>query len=284
MLRDFWQNFVHQNSASPPDPAPLLAAIQNAAVQHGSPEARERVYGELLNDWLWICVPELPTGGQHGMMTVPEGPGMKISVSTPTNAKGVRVLPAFTDVPALANYDPNSPHIALPAIELFKMALQLGVAEVVINTFDPIRRPIRPGGTVTCREFEALAQGMIPRATADGKGQVLTAKRAMRVAIGGCKTPVNPDVKVRLQQIAKQFAELKSIYRYQMMYIETKTVNEVFGLVCNAQGKDFQEIVSALMSGVQPLLKPNQSVDFTQLHSEQLPTIQKHAELVYTHD
>jgi hypothetical protein len=281
MFKEFLQKLSHKPSKSPPDPAPLLAAIESAAAKDDSPEARERVYRELLNSWLWICVPELANGGQPGMMTVTAGPGMKISVATPTNARGVRVLPVFTDVTALANYDPNSPQTALPAIELFKMALQLGVAEIVINAFDPIRKPIRPGGTVTRREFEPLAAGMIPKSTPDGKGQVLTAKRAMQVAIGRCKIPVNPDIKVRLQQAAKQCPELNKIFRYQMLYIETKTVNEVFGLVCNARENRFREIVSVLMSSIQPSLKPNQHVDFTQLRADQLSIIQKHGELLY---
>ena len=207
--------------------------------------------------------------------------GINIQVNTPNNAKGVRVLPAFTDIEALANYDPNSLHMALPAIEIFKMAVQLRVGEGVVNAFDPVRKPIRSGGTVTQREFEALAQGMIPKPTLDGKGQVPTAKKPVQVQIGNCDAPMSHDVKTRLQAEARQFVELSKIYRYQMRYVETGTQSEVFGLVCYAQGTRFQEIVTTLMSAIQPFLAQNQYVDFTQLCSDQLPIIEKHGELVY---
>lgn len=262
-----------------PDPQPLLDAMHNAAISHDSPDARERVYRAFLKSWLWICVPELPDGWKPGMTTLEAG--MKIGVATPTNARGVKVLPAFTDPKALANYDPNTPQIALPAIEVFKMALRLGVGEVLVNAFDPIRKPIRPGGNVTRREFEALAQGMVPKRSVDGKAQVLTVNKPVQVQIGNCKAPVTVEIKTRLQEAAGQFPELSKVYRYRMRYVETGTESEVFGLVCNAQGERFQQIVSTLGSTIQPLLAADNYVDFTQLRADQLPAIQKHAEVVY---
>jgi SseB protein N-terminal domain len=110
--------------------------MHNAALQRESPEARDLVYREFLKSWLWICVPELPDGWKPGVTTIREG--INIQVNAPNTAKGVRVLPALTDIEALANYDPNSPHMALPAIEIFKMAVQLRVGEVVVNAFDPV--------------------------------------------------------------------------------------------------------------------------------------------------
>jgi SseB protein N-terminal domain len=207
--------------------------------------------------------------------------GFNIHVNTPNNAKGIRVLPAFTDAEALANYDPNSPHIALPATEIYKIAVQLRVGEVVVNAFDPVRKPIRSGGTVTRREFEALAQGMIPEPTLDGKGQILTARMPIQVQIGSCRIPMNPDAKSRLQAEASQFLELSKVYRYQMRYVEIGTQSEVFGLVCYAQGARFQQIVTTLMSAIQPFLAQDQYVDFTQLRSEQMPLIEKHGETIY---
>lgn len=279
MFKNFLETLTHKRSSSLPNPQPLLAAMHNAALQHDSPEARERVYREFLRSWLWVCVPELPDGSKSGLTTVREG--MNIAVNTPTNAKGVRVLPAFTDVEALANYDPNSPQMAFAAIEVFKMAVQLGVAEVIVNAFDPVRKPIRPGGTLTRREFEALAQGMIPSPTPDGKGQVLKVNRPVQIQIAACSASMGRDAQTKLQAEASQFTELSKIYRYRMRYVETGTQSEVFGLVCDPQGARFQEIVAALMSAIQPFVSPDQYVDFTQLRPDQLPVIQKHGELVY---
>jgi hypothetical protein len=279
MFKDLLQNFTTKKTASLPDPQPLLDAMHNAAISHDSPEARERVCQALLKSWLWVCVPELPDGWKPGMRALQAG--MKITIATPTNAKGIKVLPAFTDPEALANYDPNTPQMAFPAVEVFKMALRLGAGEVLVNAFDPIRKPIRPGGNLTRREFEALAQGMVPKRTADGRGQVLTVKKTIQIQIGSCKAPLGVDVKTRLQATAGQFSELSKIFRYRMRYVETGTESEVFGLVFNEQGGRFDQLVETLGSTIQPLLPPNHYVDFTHLRADQLPTIQKHAEVIY---
>lgn len=267
------------NSGSPPPSAePLLDAMQRVAVQD-TPQAREVVYAEFLKSWLWICVPELPDGFRPGMTTL--ATGMKISVATPNNTKGVRVLPAFTDLEALRNYDPNTPQLALPATEVFKMAVQLAVGGIMINPFDPVRKPIRPGGNLTRREFEALAAGMIPTPTLDGSGQVLTAKKSVQIQIAPCTTPMNSEIKSRLQAAARQFANLSRIYRYRMRYVETGSESEVFGVICDAQGDELREIITHLMSSIKPSIAPDHYVDFIVLHPEQLLAVQNHSELVY---
>jgi SseB protein N-terminal domain len=257
-----------QPSASPPNPEPLLQAMHTVAL-NDTPENRGKLYREFLNSWLWICVTELPKDLKSGITTL--STGMNIPVPTPNNAKGNRVLPAFTDPTALAKYDPNSPHLAFPALEVFKMALQLQVAEVVVNPFDPIREPIRPGGIVTRREFEAMAQGMIPERTSDGKGQVLRVQTPTKIQIGRCKTPVSSEMRAQLRIAAATFPELHKIFRYQMRFSVTGAQKEVFGLVCSAQASRFQEIVSSLMASVQPLLDPGRYVDFTALRADDIP-------------
>lgn len=239
MFKDLLRKFTTKTSPSLPDPQPLLKAMHDAALLRDSAEARERVYQEFLKSWLWVCVPELPDGWKPGVTTLKAG--MKIPAATRTNAKGVNVLPAFTDAEALANYDPNTPHIAFPATEVFKMAVRLAVGEVLVNAFDPVRKPIRPGGNLTRREFEALAQGMVPKRTPDGKGQVMTVKKPVQIQIGSCKVPINSDIKTRIQATSSQFPELSKIYRYRMRYVETGTESEVFGLVCHAQDGRFEQ-------------------------------------------
>lgn len=247
--------------------------------ENDTPASRVRVYREFLNSWLWLCVPELPDGWKPGMTMLPAG--MKISVVTPNNAKGDKVLPVFTEPAALANYDPNTPHLAFPAIEIFKMAVKLGVGEIMVNPFDPVRKPIRAGGTLTHREFEALALGMIPKQRSDGKGQVLTVEKPVKVQVGRCKDTLSAEVKSRLVEMAEHFPELEQIFRYRMRYVETGTESKVFGLVCSVKGDRFHEIVGNLMSNIQPLLIPDEYVDFTSLRMADMPLIRNHGELVY---
>jgi len=265
-------------SISLPDPKPFLQAMHTVAL-NDTPENRGKLHREFLNSWLWICVTELPEGWKPGMTTV--SAGMTIPVATPNNARGSRVLPVFTDPAALANYDPNTPSMAFPAVEIFKIALQLGVGEVVVNPFDPVRKPNRPGGIVTRREFEALAQGLVPQRTPDGKGQVLTVQKPTQIQIGRCKTPASSEIKIQLVTTAAKFPEVEKIFRYQMRFVETGAQSEVLGLVCSVKPDRFQQIASSLMSSIQPLIAPGHPVDLTVVRPADMPVMQKHGEVVY---
>jgi hypothetical protein len=261
-----------------PDPKPLLQAMHVVAL-NDTPENRGNLYREFLNSWVWICVNELPEGWKPGMTTV--SAGMTIPVVTTNNAKGNRVLPAFTDPAALANYDPNTPSVAFPAVEIFKIALQLGVDDVLVNPFDPVRKPIRPGGIVTRREFEALAQGLIPQRTPDGKGQVLTVQKPTQIQIGRCKTPISSEIKSQLVATAAKLPEVEKIFRYQVRFVDTGAQSEVIGLVCSVKPDRFQQIATSLMSSIQPLIAPGHYIDLTVVRPGDMPLMQKHGEVVY---
>jgi SseB protein N-terminal domain len=261
-----------------PDPKSLLLAMDTVA-KNDAPDSRVRLYREFLKSWLWFCVPELPDGLKAGMTVVPTG--MNILVATPLNAKGEKVLPVFTEPRALANYDPNSPYLALPGVEIFKMALKLGVVVVVVNPFDPLRKPLFAGGTLSRREVEALAQGMIPERTPDGKGQVLVVQKGTQVQIGRCPDPISGEIKARLESTAARLPELQRIVRYRMRYVDTGAVSEVFAVDCSACGDRFHEIMSNLMSCIQPCLAPDHYVDFTKLSPSNMRLAQSQSELVY---
>jgi len=280
MLKKLLGLFAGSNkqSASPPNPEPLLKAM-NAVAREDSPGNRTNLYRQFLNSWLWFCVPEFPEGWKAGMTVAPAG--MQISVATPNNAKGDKVLPVFTDPEALANYDPNSPNMAFPAPEVFKMAMKIGVDEVVVNPFDPIRKPIRAGGAVTRREFEALAQGMIPQFTPDGTGQVLTVQKPTQVQIGSCKVPASAELKAKLGATAMQYPELERIFRYRMRYVETETVSDVYGLVCSMKDERFHIMTRELMSAIRPFIAQNEYVDFLTVDESRMELMQKYGEVVY---
>lgn len=262
--------------SSLPDPQPLIKAMHTLALKD-TPDTRTVVYQEFLKAWLWICVQEIPKSFKEGMSTL--AAGTNISVVTPTNAKGVRVLPSFTDQAALANYDPNTPNLALPAREVFKMALNLGVGEIVVNAFDPIRKPIRPGGTITRREYEALANGLAPQP--QGTAQALRIEKGTQIQVGGCPTPIPSEMKQQIVAAADHFPEVIRIFRYRMRYVETGTISEVLGVLCEPTSSRFAEIAKAILSGIQPLIPEGQHVDLIQLGQSNLPIIRNHGEMVY---
>lgn len=136
----------------------LLAAMRELALKE-SPRNRERVYSALLAAKFLLPTPEL--SGPPGLW-IADG-RRSIKLIGVKNRSGMEVTPAFTDDEALRNWDPNTPSVALNALDFFQLIVPLPFSEVIINPFDPVRRMIRPGGHVTRPEFEALAAGRMPR-------------------------------------------------------------------------------------------------------------------------
>jgi hypothetical protein len=273
----FRRSTVSETADSLPNPEPLLLAM-NTVAQRDTPDNRTKLYREFLNSWLLLCVPELPQDSKVGMSVLASG--MNISVATRVNANGDKVLPVFTDQAALANYDPNSPYLAFPAVEAFKIALRIGTVEVVVNSFDPVRKPIRVGGTLMLRELEALAQGMIPKPMLNGRGQVLVIPKGTELQIGPCQVPIRAEVKSRVEATAVTLPEVARIFRYGMKYVETGTESEVFAVECSAADSRVDEIMTSLMSCIQPLLASGQHVDFTKFPAN-MTQVQSRLELVY---
>ena len=73
---------------------------------------------------------------------------------------------AFTDEEALRNWNKTIPWIALQGTAFFQAVDSTEAEEIVINPYEPENpnsKMIRPGGRVTRWEFEALAEGRIPK-------------------------------------------------------------------------------------------------------------------------
>lgn len=262
--------------SSLPDPQPLTDAMHTVASKD-TPDNRMELYQQFLKSWLWICVQEIPEGFKAGMGKL--AAGTNISVVTPANAKGIRVLPAFTDQAALANYDPNTPNIALPAGEVFKMAVTLDVAEIAVNAFDPVRKPIRTGGTIKRREFEALAKGNIPQP--QRAVEQVTIQRETRIQVGGCPTPIMQEMKRQIVAAAARFSEVSKIFRYRMRYVESGTISEVLGVFCDPSTARFPEIAKAILSSIQSLLAKGQQIDLTEVRQTNMALMSQHGELIY---
>jgi type III secretion system (T3SS) SseB-like protein len=121
-----------------------------------TPENRIRVHSTLLASVLLVPVPEIPEGLGPGVQTA-KAP-VPVQLTGIVDAHNVRITPAFTDIEALRNWDPNTPYSGIKALELFRLVLTTDIQAIIVNPFDPIRKMIRPGGRVTGSEIEILGR------------------------------------------------------------------------------------------------------------------------------
>jgi SseB protein N-terminal domain len=263
-----------------PDPQPLLRAIE-AIAKADNPGSRGDVYREMLNAWFWFCVPELPEGWKLGMAIVTSAP-TQIAIPFRTNAAGEKIWPVFTDPAALANYDPNTPHMALSAKEIFQMAVNTGVEKIVINPYDPVRKPIRAGGTVTRSEFLALSEGRIPKTNPPSRGEPRKIPAGTEVAIGRSANPLSEALRKGIIAAGAQCPEVEKIYRYHMVVGRSGPGSDVLAILSDVKSEEqFSAVVARLMAVIQPLLPPDQFFDITRIPASNVAFVEKNAELLY---
>lgn len=138
--------------------AQLCTAMHASALKDNA-ESRLRLYEEFLRSELFLPVIEYPKL---------DSPTTNLQMSLPTDREGKVFCPAFTDVEALKNWDPNTPFVQIKAPALFQVVAGMPVQRIVINPYDPIRKMLRPGGTLFPVEYKVLAQGLIPSPSSGG--------------------------------------------------------------------------------------------------------------------
>lgn len=275
----FGQLSSSKAAAQPPDPRPLLQAIEEIA-RADNPNSRANVYRQMLSAWFWFCVPELPEGSKAGLFVAQRE--LQIPIQLGSNAKGEKIFPVFTDPVALANYDPNSPHMALPSKEVFKIALDSDVALLVINPHDPIRKRIRPGGTVTRGELTSLAEGVIPEAGPDEKGQTLQIPAGTQVLVGRSALPLGDAIRDQIKRVGAQFPEVEKIFRYRIVLPQSGKGSDILAILSNVKNEEeFRSIVTTLMSAIQPLLDTGQYMDLTRVTQSNRAVVEEHGEILY---
>jgi hypothetical protein len=263
-----------------PDPQPLLRAIEAIAKADNS-GTRGNIYREMLNAWFWFCVPELPEALKSGN-TIVKSP-TQIAMTVTANAAGETIWPVFTDPAALANYDPNTPHMAMSAKEVFRMAVNTGVAKIVINPYDPVRKPIRPGGSVTRSEFVALSEGRIPKANPPTRAEPRNIPAGAEVAIGRSANPLSEALRKGINTAGAQCPEVEKIYRYHMVVGRSGPGSDVLAILCDVKNDEqfSSAVVASLMAVIQPLLPPGQFLDITRIPPSNVAFVEKNAELLY---
>jgi hypothetical protein len=135
-----------------------LVQAMDAVLDADNPENRKKMYEVLLTSRLLIPTPELPAHSNQDN-------DVKVDFPWITDKWGRKLIPVFTDIEVLRNWDPNTPMLAFQAQTFFKLTLKYGpgIQGVVINPIAPnATKMIRPMAIIASGEFEVLARGAIP--------------------------------------------------------------------------------------------------------------------------
>lgn len=237
----------------------LVLAMHELALKE-NPENRKNLYEALLGAMLLIPVPEIPSGLGPGLQTTKTNVQLKF---TPILDRDKRqVAPAFTDVEALQNWDPNTPYVGLKAQEFFRLVMGTDFHAIVINPFDPIRKMIRPGGRVTRAELDLLSKGIAPTRVGPS-GVQFQLKSNERVAIGIPVKRPSSSVETSLRNKASELPEIGELYLFQMA-TQVGSTHTVIGIELNKTVPRAleDEIARTLGAYIQAKLESGQSLDF----------------------
>src|SRR5438874_7020483 len=154
--------FGRQSEEEPVDNTRLLRAMHELAIRDSN-GTRKKLYELFLDCQFYIPVPELPDRlRQPDPAQKQVSEPLRIGLRGFLDRDGGKTTPAFTDLEALQNWDPNTPYLIIRSKPYFQMVRGTEFEQIAINPFDPIRKMLRPGGFITRREFEALAEGWVP--------------------------------------------------------------------------------------------------------------------------
>lgn len=185
-----------------------------AVAHHDSPETRRILYESMLKTWFLVPTRD-ESADKPGFHDLQENTAASFSLEH--DSAGQLVAVAFTDEEALRNWNKSIPWIALQGTGFFQAVLSTEAAEIVINPFepeDPASKMIRPGGTVTRWEFEALAEGRHP---SDESTEEQDAA-AKSVLVTMPKHMPSAEIFKALATAAKTFPEVIGIYFAQLIY------------------------------------------------------------------
>ena len=144
----------HSGDLSAPTNPALLDAMRAVAL-NDSPEARQTLYRELSAATFLLPQPEPPAGEAPGLSWYRKG--QPFAALAERDLQGRLVLPVFTDTTALFAWaPPEASYVAMPALALFALMLEVRADIIVINVAGPT------GGELTPGEARILAQGGIP--------------------------------------------------------------------------------------------------------------------------
>lgn len=242
------------------DNAPLLRAIQNVA-STDSPQNRDKLYRLLLDCVLFVPVREIPETLRQAANHA--GLPCDIALQQLRDKEQRAVTPAFTDAPALRNWDPNTPFLGIRAREYFRMVKSTEISAILINPFDPIRKMLRPGGRIARFEFEALAEGLVPGRLDPSGGLHMTFAEGKTAHIQTPAKPLPGNILEALVASGRKTTEIKELYLFEMG-ADASDARSVIGIDLARQIDDagLRQVLRTLAEAVHPLLAGRNFLDF----------------------
>jgi hypothetical protein len=239
---------------------PVLIRAMYQVATSDTPENRMRVHSALLASVLLVPVPEIPAGLGPGVQTA-KAP-VPVQLTGIVDAHNVRITPAFTDIEALRNWDPNTPYFGIKALELFRLVLTTDIQAIIVNPFDPIRKMIRPGGRVTRSEIEILARGVAPTEIGHNTAE-FRLNAGERFFFGLPANPPSDVIQELLRKEASAFPAIAELYYFQMA-TERGGSHTVIGIDLGGTLTRTQQqgTIRSLGETVRTTLKSTESLDF----------------------
>jgi SseB protein N-terminal domain/SseB protein C-terminal domain len=264
------------------DNRPLLTAM-DAVAHDDSQEKRQHLYRTLLDVIFLVPVPEVPANLKRGPAVTTTTEPLRLPLLRDSN--GNKFIPVFSDLEALRNWDPNAPYIGLHSVDLFKTALSSDVDHIAINLFDPIRKMIRSGGTVTRQEFQLLAGGQIPSGVV-GKAIAFDLKPGQRLAMGIPAQEPKQEIMEALLSTAKTIEIISAIYLAQIGSQQNqKWISQtLLGIQLSKAGvtpEQKEKIVKHLIDCIHPRLGQHEFLDFMFVEGALGQQVKSHGKLLY---
>jgi len=258
---------------------PDLVQAMNEIASNDNPDNRKRLYNALLVSMLWIPVPEVPRELRPGLNTTKAA--VQLQVTGITDSNGIRLAPAFTDSEALRTWDPNTPHLAIKAQDLFRFVVETNLQGIIINPFDPIRKMIRPGGRINRDEVDLLAKGVVPIRAGPNLVQ-FQFRGNQKVAVGRPAHPPSMTVEQLLSAAAFDLPEIAELYIFQMT-IQAGLSSAVVGInLGSAASKGRQDEIANIMGrAVRAELKTGESLDFMFLNGSLREQVRNIGKAIY---
>jgi hypothetical protein len=248
--------------AQPPR-AENLAFVQaiDAVARLDSAENRQTLYEAMSKAWFLVPTNQIPAAGTLGKQVVQSD--TRVSIPIIRDAKGKNVVPAFTDEEALAHWSGPSAWFALQGSAFFQGVVTTEADEIAINPFRPGKPMIRPFGRITRAEFQALAEGRIPRAdNREGMIEVTVAK-PQRVLLGMPAQMPRKDIFDALAEAAKTQPAIRGLYFCQVVFENGLPHGAIaIDFLAGTSTQDCNVSIRALGSAIQPLLTKDYFYDF----------------------
>ncbi|GAC1645306.1 MAG: hypothetical protein NVS9B15_02840 [Acidobacteriaceae bacterium] len=264
--------------AQPPANELLVQAMLKVA-QNDTRETRVGLYEAFLQGFFWMPIAAPPEGVEAGQQV--DG-GAQVQVPGLQDQEGNKLLAVFTDGEALGAFIPNSPYLAVPTRDFFRMAAGTDIQYVAVNPWPPNGEPVRPGGRLMRFEVEALARGEMPGLPPQaGHGEV---PAGQQVAVSKADSPLSQSAVEELRKAA-QYEPIRKIYYLQVQMAPNPAAKTLaFELTHTPPQSVVKDMFEALANRLRPYLEGFDALQFITVEGEGAVQCGQAGETVYVRE